>query len=135
MSSVTGLTVVRQNMRLLVDKYIARTSPNDSNSAWGWADHNAHWANRSALGELSDGSLIFEYGHLVTAADMSAGLVGVHARTAIMLDMNITQPGGFVYTHSPAGIDGNRILPAVVHAPSVYLGPWIKDFVVALTRP
>jgi hypothetical protein len=134
-SSVAGLTVVRQNMKLLVDQYTARTSPNDTSSTWGWADHNAHWANRSALGELSDGSLVFEYGHLVTAADMSAGLVGVHARTAIMLDMNITQPGGFVYTHTPTGIDGNRILPAVVHPPSTYLGPWIKDFVVALTRP
>jgi len=133
--SVSGLRVVRQNMRLLVDGYTARTRPSDTNSTWGWADHNAHSANRSALGELTDGSLVFEYGHLVTAADMSAGLVAVHARTAIMLDMNITQPGGFVYSRTAAGIDGNRIQPAVVHAPSVYLRPWIKDFVVALTRP
>jgi hypothetical protein len=133
-SSSTGLQVVRQNMRLLVDQYVAGTSPSDKNSAWGWADHNARLANRSALGELADGSLVFEYGHLLTAQDMAAGLVGLHARTAIMLDMNITQPGGFVYQQVPGGVDGNRIVPWVVHAPSVYLHPWIKDFVVALTR-
>lgn len=132
---VAGLQVVRENMRLLVDQFTARTSPSDTKSTWGWADHNARLANRSALGELVDGSLIFEYGHLVTAQDMAAGLVGVHARTAIMLDMNITQPGGFVYAHTAAGVDGNRILRWVVHAPSLYLQPWIKDFVVALTRP
>ncbi len=133
--SAAGLQVVRQNMRLLVDQYVAQTSPTDSNSAWGWADHDARLANRSAVGGLADGSLVYEYGHLVTAADMAAGLVGIHARNAIMLDMNITQPGGFVYTHTATGIDGNRIVPWVVHSPTVYLRPWIKDFVVALTRP
>ena len=134
-SSTSGLTVVRQNMGLLVDGYTARTRSSDTNSTWGWADHGAHLANRSALGELTDGSLVYEYGHLVTAANMADGLVSVHARTAIMLDMNITQPGGFVYSHTARGVAGSRILPAVVHAPSVYLQWWIKDFVVALSRP
>ena len=134
-ASVAGVTVVRQNMRLLIDQYRARTSFSDTTSTWGWADHNNPLANRSALGELADGSLVFEYGHSLTAADMAQGLVKVHSRTAIMLDMNLTQPGGFVYAHTTGAVTGSRLLPYVIHAPTVYLKPWIKDFVVALTRP
>jgi hypothetical protein len=134
-ATVSGLRLVRENMRLLVDGSVAQTRPTDTTSTWGWADHNTPLANRSALGQLPDGSLVYAYGHQVTAADMAAALVEVGASTAIMLDMNITQPGGFVYAHTPAGVVGQRVLPAVIHAPSVYERPWVKDFFVALARP
>ena len=134
-STTVGLSVVRENLPLLVDNYVARTSPRDTTSTWGWADYNTPLANRSALGELANGSLVYAYGHSVTAADMSAALVLVHARTAIMLDMNLSQPGGFVYWKQGGHIDGERILPSIYHIPAVYLHQYRKDFVAALIAP
>lgn len=131
-SRTAGLLVVRQNLKPLVLDFRAQTSPRDSNSTWGWADHDLPHANRSALGELADGSLVYVYGQELTAADMAAALVAVHAKIAIMLDMNLSQPGGFVYSHTAGKVTGQRVLPTVYHQPSVYFRPWTKDFVVAL---
>ncbi len=133
--STAGTTVVRQNMRMLVDQYAAQTSVLDTPSTWGWPLHDAPLVNRSALGELADGSLVFAYGHHVTAATMAAALVMVHSRTGLMLDMNVTQPGGFIYEHVRGKVVGRRILRTVVHPANLYLASWIKDFVVALVRP
>jgi hypothetical protein len=131
--SLSGVEAVRQNLPPLVDGYVGRTSASDSNHAWGWADHNATFANRSALGELADGSLVYAYGHLVRPPDMAAAMVLVHARTAIMLDMNLSQPGGIVYEHNNGTVTGQRILWSIYHNETVYLQWYKKDFVVALT--
>ena len=133
--SVVGVQVVRQNLPLLVDQYTVRASAHDGTRTWGAANNNTRLANRSALGQLADGSLVYAYGRDVTALDLAAALVAVHARTAIMLDMNKSQPGGFVYWHEGSVVTGRRILPSIDHQPSVYLAPHYKDLVVALTRP
>jgi hypothetical protein len=125
---------VRQNLPPLVDQFVGKTSPQDSNHAWGWADHDATLANRSALGELADGSLVYVYGHQLRPPDMAAALVLVHAQTGIMLDMNLSQPGGFVYEHSSGKVTGQRILWSIFHNETVYLMWYKKDFVVALSR-
>ena len=130
-----GLQVVRQNLPPLVDQSRAQTSPSDSNHTWGWADHGNRLANRSALAEMSDHSLVYVYGHQLTAADMAAVIVRLHAVTAIMLDMNLSQPGGFVYAHQGSAVLGRRILPTIYHNPSVYQSWYKKDFVVASPRP
>jgi hypothetical protein len=53
-----------------------------------------------------------------------------------MLDMNLAQPMGYVYWHQGGQVVGQRVLPAVYHAPSVFLSAgYYKDFVVALVRP
>ncbi len=132
--SLGGVQAVRQNLPPLVDEYVARTSPRDSNHAWGWADHDTALANRSALGQLADGSLVYAYGYQVHPADMAAAMVLVHARTAIMLDMNLSQPGGFVYEHPTTGAIGQRIQASIFHNATVYLKWYKKDFVVALIR-
>ena len=132
--STSGLEVVRQNLPMLIDQYTARTSSHDSTTRWGAANNNTRVANRSALGELVDGSLVFAYGEELTAQDLAGALVGVHARNAIMLDMNKWQPAGFVYWHQAGSVTGQRILPTIHHAPAVYLVAHYKDFVVALMR-
>jgi hypothetical protein len=135
-TSVAGVQVVRQNMGLLVDQYAAEATAHDSNSRWGWADHDTRLANRSALGELADGSLVYAFGHDVTALDLADALVQARARTAIMLDMNLAQPMGYVYWHQAGRVVGKRVLPSVYHSPSIYLAAgYYKDFVVALVRP
>ena len=132
--SLTGVEAVRQNLTPLIDRFVGRTSPQDDNHAWGYADHGATLANRSALGELADGSLVYAYGYQVRPPDMAAALVLVHSRTAIMLDMNMSQPGGFVYGHQNGGVVGQRILATIYHNASVYLKWYKKDFVVALAQ-
>ena len=131
-ATTTGLEVVRQNLPMLIDDYVAATSAQDPVTRWGAANNNTRLANRSALGELSDGSLVFSYGQNVTAQDLSSALVAVHTRNAIMLDMNLWQPAGFVYWHRGGHLIGLRLLPTIHHDPAVYLAPHYKDFVVAL---
>lgn len=128
--------VVDDAGRLSVVQYASEATAHDSNSRWGWADHDTRLANRSALGELADGSLVYAFGHDVTALDLADALVQARARTAIMLDMNLAQPMGYVYSHQAGTVVGQRVLPSVYHSPSIYLtAGYYKDFVVALVRP
>ncbi len=124
--------VVRQNLRPLVKDFAAQAFPTDGPSAWGLANGGVLQANRSALGERSDGSLVFAYGSNLSAWRMAAALVAVHVQTAVMLDMNKSWPGGFVYQHVNGTLVGTRVLPSVWHQPSVYFQRYRKDFFVAL---
>ena len=126
--------VVRENLPLLVDNFTAQTAPTDTPRTWGIANGGLWTANRSALGELADGSLVFAYGHDVRPDAMSAAMVLVRARTAMVLDMNKSWPGGFVYAHTAAGMSGQRIQPQEYHVPSVYYARYTKDFVAVLLR-
>lgn len=127
--------VVRENLRPLVDRHVSRASPSDSSSAWGLANGSLIHANRSALGQLDDGSLVFAYGSEVRAWQMGAALVQVRAAEAVMLDMNKSWPGGFTYTHIGGKVTGRRIHPSMYHSGSVYLTRFTKDFVVAEAAP
>lgn len=132
--STVNLQVVRENLPLLVDANQARTSARDTPSSWGIANGNLPTANRSALGQLADGSLVYAFGLERTAAQMAALMVHVGARTAMLLDMNKSWPGGFTYTHAGTQVSGRRILPSIWHQPSVYFQRFTKDFFVALSR-
>ena len=133
--ALTSQTVaVRQNLPLLVDHYQARTSAGDTASTWGIANGGLWSANRSALGQLADGSLVYAYGYNVRPAAMSAAMTLVRAREAMMLDMNRSWPGGFVYEHPASGVTGQRIHPQEWHSASVYYSRFTKDFVAVLLR-
>jgi hypothetical protein len=133
--TTSGVEVVRENLPLLVDSFRSRTAPADTARTWGLANGGLYTANRSALGELSDGALVFAFGADRTASQMADAMLSVHARTAMVLDMNKSWPGGFVYSHSGGGITGRRIYPTIWHDPSVYFHRFTKDFVVAMVRP
>lgn len=132
LSLSSSTVVVRENLRPLIDLHVSRAVPSDSPSAWGQANGSLIHANRSALAQLDDGSLVFAYGHEVRAWQMGAALVQVHAAEAVMLDMNKSWPGGFTYTHRGAKATGRRIDPAMYHTGSIYLTRFTKDFVVAM---
>lgn len=130
----TQTVAVRQNLPLLVDANRARTAPTDTPRTWGIANGGLWTANRSALGERADGSLVFAYGHEVRTSTMAAALVQVGVLRAMVLDMNRSWPGGFVYSHSAHGVVGERIQPQEVHPASVYFARYTKDFVAVLRR-
>jgi hypothetical protein len=126
--------VVRQNLPLLVDHGRAMTSASDTTRTWGLANGGLWTANRSALGVRPDGSFVYAYGHDVRPATMAAALVAVGVQRAMVLDMNKSWPGGFVYWHTSTGIHGARIQPQEVHSPEVYYQRYTKDFVAVLVR-
>lgn len=136
---LTSQTVaVRQNLRLLVDQGVAQTSAADTARTWGIANGGLWTANRSALGQRADGSLVFAYGHEVRPSTMAAALVGVGVQRAIALDMNKSWPSGFVYRHgsgSSAGATvGLKVHPLMYRSASMYYARFTKDFVAVLRR-
>ncbi|HSN07294.1 MAG TPA: hypothetical protein VLV82_08125 [Candidatus Angelobacter sp.] len=121
--------LVRQNMRPLVVGGVSQASASDGPRTWGISNGNRALANRSALGRLGDGSFVFVYAHNVTAATLGATLVSLGVREAIMLDMNISWPTGFVYAHTGSQVVGARINHWIVRPPSTYLTRFKKDFI------
>jgi len=135
-SALSHLSVVRQNLPPLVLKGKARAYPSDSPWKWGAADRGLQKANRSALGQLADGSLVFAYGSNVEAYELARSLAAVGVRTAVMLDMNKSWPMGFVYD-APRGGNlpvGHPIQADVWRDASAYYNQFSKDFVVADIR-
>jgi hypothetical protein len=130
----SSVLVVRENLRPLVDHGVAMARPSDGPTAWGIANGNLPRANRSALGQLPNGSLVFAYGANVLASTMAASLVRAGATEAVMLDMNISWPTGFTYSHVGGHLLGSKINYHVVRSPSTYYARFRKDFVAVLTR-
>jgi hypothetical protein len=131
-SSMSRVAVVRQNLQPVV--VAGHVAPVGVTGRGGWSvpSKGSYVANRSALAELADGSLVYLFGYHVTPTTMARALLSVGARTAMMLDMNGSWPMAFTYTHAPT-LAGQRLNPHQYHDPSVYLSRYRKDFVVALT--
>lgn len=121
--------LVRQNLPPLVLDGVSRASVHDGPRTWGISNGNLPRANRSALGRLADGSFVFVYAHNVTAATLGQTLVSVGVREAIMLDMNISWPTGYVYSHVGGQVVGARINHWTIRPPSTYLTRFKKDFI------
>lgn len=128
------LVVVRQNMRPIVSNGVSGARPTDAINAWGLALKHLRAVNRSALGQLPDGSLVFELGHLVTPETVAGYLVRAGVREAMMLDMNVVWPTGYLYTRSGGRAHGVRINRFIKRPPSIYLSQFEKDFVAVESR-
>jgi hypothetical protein len=126
--------VVRQNLPLLVDHGRSQVRASDSNKTWGIALHGLPDANRTALGVLPDGSLVFEYGAFLRPSAMADTLVSLGVTRAIALDMNGNWPTGYLYTHNGRVVSGTRINSHIVRPPSLYLSQWRKDFIAVEPR-
>lgn len=129
-----NVLVVRQNLRPLVDHGVSQAAPADGPRTWGLAINNAALVNRSALGRLPNGSLIFAYGASVRANTLAAALVRAGVTEAVMLDMNLTWPTGYTYTHLAGHLHGTRINYRVVRPPTIYFTRFRKDFVAVLAN-
>jgi hypothetical protein len=128
--------VIRQNLVPLVSNGSSRASSRDGRAKWGLANGGLPHANRTALGQLPDGSLVFAYGSEISADALASALVKAGVRTAVTLDMNKSWPTGFYYDapkgpHPPIG---HKIQPQIWRDPSTYYHQFTKDFVVALAR-
>jgi hypothetical protein len=126
--------IVRQNLRPIVIAGVAQARASDRPRVWGISNGNRAAANRSALGRLPDGTLVFAYAHDATAASLARVLVSVGVVEAIDLDMNVSWPTGFVYSHIGGRTVGAKINPHIARPPSTYLTRFKKDFVVVSAR-
>ena len=122
--------VVRQNLPPIVLDGVGQTSPSDRLRTWGLPTHQQPQQNRSALGRLADGSLVFVYAHDVTASTLASVLVKAGAQMAIVLDMNLSWPTGFLYAHTNGQVVGSKINHWATRSPATYLARFKKDFVV-----
>jgi len=131
-TTTNGLEAIRQNLPPLVWHGRPQAYPSDSNSAWGRANGGLAQANRTALGQLNNGTVIFAYGYNVHAYELADALANAGVRTAVMLDMNKSWPTGFYYERHSSGVPkGHRILPEIQRDPSTYFYQFKKDFFVA----
>ena len=124
----SNMWMVRENLPPFVDHGVPQTRSTDTYRTWGFTFNYRWLVNRSALGQLADGSLVFAYGHNVRPSTVADVLAAAGARFAIDLDMNGYFPGGFTYRHSGINTIGARLNPYVVHSPSIYFKVYQKDF-------
>ena len=73
-------------------------------------------------------------GHLVTPPTIATYLVKAGVQTAMMLDMNVVWPTGFLYAHAHGELHGTKINSHIKRPPSVYLTQYQKDFVAVQAR-
>jgi hypothetical protein len=131
-TSTSGVLAIRQELLpLIVKNGSAVPTANACADCWGGTDNHALKVRRAAVGVRADGSVVFAYGYDVTARTLALGLVAGGVRNAVVLDMNLTWPTGFVYN---AYRFGHRIHPGIIRDPSTYFTPFKRDFVVALPR-
>jgi len=132
-SSSSDVTAIRQNQSPLIEKGQLKATLKDRPDTWGRSLHNQAKTQRTALGQLADGSLVFATGAQVSAYEIGIVLRNVGAQTAITLDMNRTWPTGYVYDQAVTGKKpvGHKILKATYYPPSKYFVRDKKDFIVA----
>jgi len=127
-------TVVRENLPPIVLAGVVRARASDGVSRWGITIGKRTAVNRSALGLLPDGGLVFLAGRDVTPVEVGDALVGVGVREAMMLDMNALWPTGYLYSHSGSHVTGSKIASWIARPPTIYYSRFTKDFVVVEPR-
>jgi hypothetical protein len=125
------VAVVRQNLEPMIVNSSVQSNGTQSHPTWGIPTKHQYVTNRSALGQLTDGTLVYEYGYHVTPDQLASAMALTHATTAMSLDMNGSWPMAFTYIHV-AGVSGVRIDPREYHDASVYYTRYRKDFIAAL---
>jgi len=135
LSSTSGLLAVRQNLPPLVDHGVAMTRPTDGVTTWGLPYHHIATTNRSALGQLADGSLVYVYVHDATAPELAAAVLRTGAVTAMALDMNTGWPAALVFRHAGAHVLSARLSPVMHQYLDAYYSRTQKDFIAVDARP
>ena len=132
--STAGLLVVRQNLPPLVDHGAPMTRSTDGVTTWGLPYHHIPRTNRSALGQLRDGSLVYLYMRDALASELAAGLVRLGAVTGIALDMNTGWPAALIFRHSGNHVVGTRLSPVMHQHLNAYYARNEKDFIAVEAR-
>jgi hypothetical protein len=125
---------VRQELPLLVSNYQSMANSSQSADYWGRTNGGLPTANRSALGQRADGTLVYAEGSEITPLQLASALIRVGVRQAMVLDMNKSWPNAFVYTTQGHQHTGMKVQRGMWRDPSIYYRRFTKDFIVAEAR-
>jgi len=129
------VSVVRQNLDLIVDGGISQVSNGADNVVWGATTDKESLAWRAALGERADGSLVYVGSPYLSAESLADVLVGAGVERAIVLDMNNWWTAGFYFRHDKNGSPLCRKLdPAIQENCDRFLRPYKRDSFQFLAR-
>ena len=134
MTSTAGQLVVRENLPPIVDHGMSMTRPTDRLTTWGLPYRNILRTNRSALGQLSDGSLVYVYVHDAVPSQLAAALIRFGAVTGIVLDMNTGWPAALLYRHDGTRLRVTRLSPVMKQHLDAYDARNEKEFIAVEAR-
>ena len=119
---------VRQNLNLIVDKGESKVSSATDNVVWGATTDKESLAWRSAIGQRSDGSIVYVGSPYLSAAGLANTLVGAGVQEAMVLDMNNWWTAGFYFRHRKDGSPLCRKLePSIAESCDRFLLPYKRD--------
>jgi hypothetical protein len=126
---------VLQNLSLLVDRGSpAANAEGCIQSCWGATVGGATVVARSALGEASNGNLIWAAGEQQTPLALARGLVAAGAARAVELDINPDWVAGYLYTHGGSGPKAVPVVPGQFGIAGQLLQPYARDFFAVVAR-
>ena len=130
------VAVVRQNLDLIVDKGKSKVSNGADNVVWGATTDKESLAWRAAIGQRSDGSIVYVGSPYLSAQSLADVLVGAGVQRAMVLDMNDWWTAGFFFRHKKDGTPLCRKLdPAISEDCDRFLKPYKRDSFQFLARP
>lgn len=134
-----GLTddmmAVRQNLRLIVDKGESKVSSATDNVVWGATTDKESLAWRAAIGQRTDGSIIYVGSPFLSAEGLANTLVGAGVDEAMVLDMNNWWTAGFYFRHKADGTPLCRKLdPSILEDCDRFLKQYKRDSFQFLAR-
>jgi hypothetical protein len=119
---------VRQNLNLIIDKGKSKVSNGADNVVWGATTDKESLAWRAAVGQRSDGSIVYVGSPYLSAEGLANTLVGAGVERAMVLDMNQWWTAGFYFRHAKDGSPLCRKLdPSIAEGCDRYLKPYKRD--------
>ncbi|MHB8241897.1 MAG: hypothetical protein ACYDHN_07880 [Solirubrobacteraceae bacterium] len=126
---------VLQNLSLLVDRGSpAANAEGCIQSCWGATVGGANVVARSALGETSNGNLVWAAGERLTPLALARALVAAGAARAVELDINPDWVAGYLYTHGGSGPKAVPVVPGQFGIVGQLLQPYGRDFFAVVAR-
>jgi hypothetical protein len=126
---------VLQNLSLLVDRGSpAANAEGCIQSCWGATVGRVNVVARSALGEASNGNLIWAAGEHLTPLVLARALVAAGAERAVELDINPDWVAGYLYPHGGSGPKAVPVVPRQLGIAGQLLQPYGRDFFAVIAR-
>jgi hypothetical protein len=126
---------VLQNLSLLVDHGApAANAEGCIQACWGATVGGVNVVARSALGEASDGMLVWAAAEQLTPLQLARALVAGGAVRAVQLDINPDWVAGYLYVHGGSGPRAVPVVPGQLGIAGQLLAPYGRDFFAAVAR-
>lgn len=122
------MMAVRQNLTLIVDRGESKVTSATDNVVWGATTDKESLAWRAAIGQRTDGSIVYVGSPYLSAQGLADTLVRAGVQEAMVLDMNTWWAAGFYFRHKEDGTPVCRKLdPQIPEDCDRFLTPYKRD--------